>query len=92
MRYSVLHCIAQLAGTGTRHSVWKGMTDKLAEATAVYLDSAQTSAVREAAAQVDSACAVLMMDVAVALVASRVTFACHWPSLAFWCQMPEHNM
>ena len=55
MRYSVLHCIGQLAGTGTRHSVWRGMTDKLAEAIAVYLDTAQTSAVKEAAAQVNYA-------------------------------------
>ena len=88
----MLHCIRQLAGTGTRHSVWRGMTDKLAEATAVCLDSAQTSAVREAAAQVDFACAVLMMDVTPALVASITAHACHWPSLAFWCQMPEDTM
>lgn len=57
MRFRVLHCIGRLAGTGTRHSVWRGMTDKVAEAIAVYLDNAQTSAVKEAAAQVHSSCA-----------------------------------
>ena len=54
MRYSVLQCIGQLACTGTRYSVWKGITDKVAEAVAMYLDNAQTSAVREAAAQVSA--------------------------------------
>lgn len=51
MRYYVLQCIGQLASTGTGRTVWKGMTDKVAEAAALYLDNAQTCAVKEAAAQ-----------------------------------------
>ncbi|KAL3144083.1 hypothetical protein ABBQ32_003877 [Trebouxia sp. C0010 RCD-2024] len=55
MRYCVLQCIGQLTSIGTSRTVWKGMTDKVAEATALYLDSAQTCAVKEAAAQASAA-------------------------------------
>ena len=55
MRYCVLQCIGQLASIGTGRTVWKGMTDKVAEAIAPYLDNAQASAVKEAAAQASAA-------------------------------------
>ncbi len=54
MRYSVLHCIMQLADVSQGPSVWKGVTDQVAEAVALYLDGAQTTAVQEASAQVSS--------------------------------------
>ena len=92
MRYSVLHCIGQLAGTGTGNSVWRGMTDKLAEAIAVYLDSAQTSAVREAAAQVGSACVALVISAAPALVGLGISHTCHWPFLALWFEVLKKNI
>lgn len=56
MRHSVLQCIDQLASIGTGRSIWKGMTDKVAEAVALYLDNTQTCAVKEAAAQARAAC------------------------------------
>ncbi len=52
MRYSVLHCIRQLGDAAQGSTIWKGMTDKVAEVVIVYLDSSQTAAVQEAAAQV----------------------------------------
>ena len=52
MRYSVLHCIRQLGDAARGSTVWKGMTDKVAEVVIVYLDGSQTAAVQEAAAQV----------------------------------------
>ncbi len=52
MRYSVLHCIRQLGDAAQGSSVWKGMTDKVAEVVIVYLDGSQTAAVQEAVAQV----------------------------------------
>ena len=56
MRYCVLQCIGQLASIGTGRTVWKGMADEVAEAVAPYLDNAQASAVKEAAAQASAAC------------------------------------
>ncbi len=52
MRYSVLHCIRQLGEAAQESTVWKSMTDKVAEVVIVYLDGSQTAAVQEAAAQV----------------------------------------
>ncbi|KAL0049229.1 hypothetical protein WJX82_009193 [Trebouxia sp. C0006] len=51
MRYSVLHCIRQLGEAAQGSTVWKSMTDKVAEVVIVYLDGSQTAAVQEAAAQ-----------------------------------------
>ena len=56
MRYSVLRCIGQLADIGQGSSVWKGMSDKVAEAAALYLDISQATAVKDSAAEV-SQCA-----------------------------------
>ncbi len=52
MRYSVLHCIRQLGDAAQGSTIWKGMTDKVAEVVIVYLDGSQIAAVQEAAAQV----------------------------------------
>ena len=52
MRYSVLRCIRQLADIGQGSSVWKGMSDKVAEAAALYLDISQATAVKDSAAEV----------------------------------------
>lgn len=52
MRYSGLHCIRQLGEAAQGSTIWKGMTDKVAEVVIVYLDGSQTAAVQEAAAQV----------------------------------------
>ena len=56
MRFNVLRCIRQLSDIAQPPTVWKGMTDKVAEAAAVYLESNQTSAVKEASAQVSLPC------------------------------------
>ena len=50
-RFSVLRCIQQLSNIQTP-TVWKGMTDKVAESVVVYLENTQTAAVREASAKV----------------------------------------
>ena len=52
MRHSALQTIGQLACLKAGSGLWKGMCDKVAEAVVVYLDHAQTTAVKEAAAQV----------------------------------------
>lgn len=52
MRYRVLHCVRQLGDAAQGSTLWKGMTDKVAEVVIVYLDGSQTATVQEAAAQV----------------------------------------
>ncbi|KAL0037252.1 hypothetical protein WJX79_008456 [Trebouxia sp. C0005] len=51
MRYRVLHCVRQLGDAAQGSTLWKGMTDKVAEVVIVYLDGSQTATVQEAAAQ-----------------------------------------
>ena len=52
MRYNVLRCIQQLSDKVQSPTVWKGVTDKVAEAAVVSMDSNQTAAVKETSAQV----------------------------------------
>ena len=56
MRFNVLRCIRQLSDIAQPPTIWKGMTDKVAEEVAVYLESNQTAAVKEASAQVSLHC------------------------------------
>ena len=52
MRYHVLLCIKQLASVAQSSTVWKGMTDQIAEAVVVYVYGNQATTVKQAAAQV----------------------------------------
>lgn len=52
MHYHVLHCIERLAHAAQGSTVWKGMTDQVAEAVVIHIDGNQATAVKQAAAQV----------------------------------------
>lgn len=52
VRHSVLQCIQQLASSSNKITVWRGVTDQVAQVVVRYLDGMQSAAVKEAASQV----------------------------------------